>query len=86
MTWILESLKITQRDATKIIVYEKIELIKPDKYDLLIADLKERTGLNIQKAEIGSINYLKDSAYIKITYTPTDAHEDTSDFGMRTRF
>ena len=28
MTWILESLKITQRDATKLIIYEKIELIK----------------------------------------------------------
>ena len=65
---ILESAATLHRKSTKIILYEKIELIKPQNYDKLIEDLKERTGLEITKAEVGHINFLKDTAYIKITY------------------
>lgn len=65
---ILESATTLHRKSTKIILYEKIELIKPQNYDKLIEDLKERTGLDITKAEVGHINFLKDTAYIKITY------------------
>ena len=65
---LLESLSFLHKNPTKIILYEKIALIKPDKYDEMIADLKERTGLDIIKAEVGHINFLKDTAYIKITY------------------
>lgn len=48
--------------------YDKIELIKPDKYDELLADLKERTGLNIISVEVGSIDFLRDTALLKIYY------------------
>ena len=34
------------------IEYEKIENIKPERRAILIADLKERTGLDIRSAEI----------------------------------
>lgn len=53
---------------TKKIQYEKIELIKPEKHDELISDLSERTGLNIHRIEIGSINFLNDTAQVKIFY------------------
>ncbi|MBR4803028.1 MAG: DUF4956 domain-containing protein [Bacteroidales bacterium] len=65
---ILESVAALHRKSTKIILYEKIELIKPQNYDKLLEDLKDRTGLDIVKAEVGHINFLKDTAYIKITY------------------
>lgn len=65
---ILESIAALHRKSTKIILYEKIELIKPQNYDKLLEDLKDRTGLDIVKAEVGHINFLKDTAYIKITY------------------
>lgn len=65
---VLESFGFLHKNATKIILYEKIDLIKPEKHDLLMQDLKERTGLDIIKAEVGHINFLKDTAYIKITY------------------
>jgi len=65
---ILESVAALHRKSTKIILYEKIELIKPKNYDKLLEDLKDRTGLDIVKAEVGHINFLKDTAYIKITY------------------
>lgn len=86
ITWLLESIGSSHKTASKLIIYEKIDLVKPSRYDDLIVDLKERTGLDIIKAEVGSINYLKDTAFVKITYHPT-IHEDSNDgFGMRIKF
>lgn len=51
------------------IKYEKIELVKKEKYDEMLADLRERTGLAIQDFEVLRINFLRDVARIRITYT-----------------
>ncbi|MBT6440122.1 MAG: DUF4956 domain-containing protein, partial [Flavobacteriales bacterium] len=53
--------------------YEKIELIKPEKYEELLADLNERTGLKIERAVIGKIDFLRDTAQVRIYF-----HEDSS--------
>jgi hypothetical protein len=53
---------------TKKIIYENIENIKPVNYDLLMADLEERTGITINKIEIEQIDFLKDSATVTIFY------------------
>ena len=66
--FILEKMWSKTREHTQMLVYEKIELIKPDKRVELIADLKERTGLKINHIEIVKINLLTDSAIIKILY------------------
>ena len=50
------------------IEYEKIENIKPEDHDTLLADLKERTGLNIQSFEFRRMNFLRDTARIRIYY------------------
>ena len=50
------------------IEYEKIENIKPENREILIADLKERTGLNIQSLEFRRMNFLRDTARIRIYY------------------
>ncbi len=55
-------------EGSRIITYEKIELIKPDNYPLLIDDLKDRTGLDVLKADIIKINFLNDTAMLKIFY------------------
>ena len=57
-----------KRISTKIILYEKIENIKPENRAALIADLEERTGLKVLDLEIGHIDFLRDVAYIKMTY------------------
>jgi len=54
--------------ATKNIVYENIEMVRPDRYIELLEDLKHRTGLDIRRIEIGKINYLNDTARIKIYF------------------
>ena len=50
------------------IEYEKIENIKPENREILMADLKERTGLNIQSFEFRRMNFLRDTARIRIYY------------------
>jgi len=64
---------LTKQMARKKITYEKIELIKPDKYQELKKDLENRTGLEITKIEIGSVNLLNDTAKILIYYKPLTA-------------
>lgn len=66
--WFFESNKLIKHRATKIILYDKVELIKVGRETELIADLKARTGLDIIKFELGNIDFLKDSAFIKIYY------------------
>ncbi|RCW30612.1 DUF4956 domain-containing protein [Marinilabilia salmonicolor] len=68
VTWLMESNRILKHVSTKQIVYEKIELIHPDKRNELLQDLQNRTGINIINVEIGNIDFLKDTALINIYY------------------
>ena len=68
MAWAFEAWQRRKRLSTKIILYEKIENIKPERRAELIADLEERTGLKVLDLEIGHIDFLRDVAYIKVTY------------------
>lgn len=72
VTWILESNKILKHTAYKVILYENIKLIVPDREEELKEDLKKRTGLDILRIEIGNIDFLRDVAYIKVYYAPKE--------------
>ena len=82
--WVLEAVGMFDRKAQKIITYEKIELIRPDRREELLADLRQRTGLDIVKVQVGSINFLKDTAFLKVTYIPDDT--EPNDIDMITKF
>ena len=79
LTWILESDKIITHTSTKLITYDKIELIKPERREELKADLEERIGVKIRSIEVGSVNFMQDSAYIKITYKLPHGENNTVD-------
>lgn len=65
----LEKMWLLRHISSKAIVYEKINLIVPEKYDEMIADLQARTGIKeIKKVEIGAINFLKDTCRMIIYY------------------
>ena len=81
---LLELFGFSGRKATKIITYEKIELIKPERHDELMADLRARTGLDITKVQVGSIDFLKDTAFLKVTYVSDDP--EPNDIDMITKF
>jgi hypothetical protein len=57
-----------KHESSKTIIYEKIDLIKPQNQQRFIADLEKRTGLKINRVEIGEINFLRDTAEITIYY------------------
>ena len=64
--WVMERSSLMDRVNVKLVTYEKINLITPDKYDEMMADLKARTGLEITKFEVGHIDFLKDIALVKV--------------------
>lgn len=67
---IMESSKLIKHTSAKVILYEKIDLIKPEKETELKADLEDRTGLKIIRIEVGHIDFLRDVAFIKVFYRP----------------
>ena len=68
ITYLIDRLWFQTIEEKKNIVYEKIELIKPEKKKELIKDLKERTGLPIHEVKIEKIDFLKDTAAVTIYY------------------
>jgi hypothetical protein len=68
LTFFLERLNFIDNENVKEIIYDNVRLVKPDSREELIADLIERTGLEIHKVEIVSINYLKDTVLLKAYY------------------
>lgn len=68
ITYLLESKNIIKKESNKLIIYENIELIQSHRREELMADIRTRTGLNTHRISIQRINFLKDSALIKIYY------------------
>ena len=68
LTYLLESNALMKQETAKQIIYENIELIKPEKRDELMADLESRTGQKINRISIGRIDFLRDTALIKIYF------------------
>ncbi len=65
---LLEGNWIMKKEQTRIVTYDKIGLITPEKREELIADLKTRTGLNIHRVEVQEYDFLKDAAQVMIFY------------------
>jgi hypothetical protein len=71
-TYLLEKVFLLKHESRKVILYEKIENIKPENHELLINDLKDRTGLDINRIQIGKINFLRDTVKIRVYYYEDD--------------
>jgi hypothetical protein len=68
LTYLLENIWLMKHETRKTINYERIDLIKPENQDLLKADLEKRTGLTINRVEVGKIDFLNDTAMVRIYY------------------
>jgi len=69
ITFCMEKIWLRKREISKIINYEKIELIKPENISYLIKDLEDRTGITkINRVEIGKIDFLRDTCRLQIFY------------------
>ena len=68
ITYLIDRVWFSAIEQTKTILYENIELIKPENEQELIEDLKKRTGLQIVAVKIDKVDFLRDTAQIKIYY------------------
>lgn len=68
MTFIMDTQLLRKRESVKMVRFEDINLIQPEKEDELIGLLRKRTGLEIHRVSIEEIDYLKDIAKINIYY------------------
>ena len=66
-------------DSVKLIQYDRIDLITPDKREELVDDLKKRTGLDITKVEVGAIDMLRDMTVLRVHYRSTDKGSNSVD-------
>ena len=81
VTYGLEYMWLVKHLTRKTIVYERIDLIVPDKYEEMKADIEKRTGLTLNRFEIGKINFLDDTAQVRLFYfaeeqAMSDYHND----------
>jgi hypothetical protein len=67
-TWVMERIWMRRHLARRTIVYDRIDLIHPDKHHLIKEDLKERTGLEIKSFKIGQIDLSKNNIRLTIFY------------------
>jgi len=83
MVYLLERVFLLKNELRKEVVYEKVDLIKPENRAELIKDLEERTGLKINRVEIQRIDYIRDSVRLVIYYYQEDnlhyGDEDSDD-------
>ena len=73
VTYGMERLWLLKHQSRKNITYEKIELIVPERRAELIADLKERVGVDVIRVEVRRIDLLKDTANLRIFYYEKDS-------------
>lgn len=78
--WICESDLGLKHISSKLVKYDRIDLIVPEKREELIADLEKRLGLKVLAVEVGGVDFLKDCAIIKVSYEPEGKEINTTDY------
>ena len=78
----LERLWLLRHESRKVITYEKIDLIKAQNAQLLQDDLEERTGLKINRIQVGKIDFLRDTAQVYVYYYESDQTDHFKDEGI----
>ncbi len=68
ITFLLDGNLLMKNEFIYDVQYEKLELINPDNYELLLEDLRKRTGFNVHKATLLKVDFLVDSATIRLYY------------------
>ena len=66
---LLEFRSIQNKERVALVVFERLDLLKPELKADLIFELKQRMGLNIQNVQLLKIDFSKNSAQLKVFYT-----------------
>ena len=68
VAWIIDHKVRVVHENYKEVVYDRIDLIAPEKRAEMLADLKQRTGLPVHRVEFSRIDFFRDTARIYIFY------------------
>ncbi len=68
ITWLLESNVLIKKEVSKIVMYENIELIKPERRQELVADLEKRMGVKVNHITVNRVDFLRDAAQLHVYY------------------
>lgn len=68
LLWIMESRLLLRHTSAKLVLYERIDLIVPERRAEMVADLERRLGIRIDRAEVGHVDFLRDVAFVKVYY------------------
>jgi hypothetical protein len=55
-------------EGYKLVKYDRIDLLKPEKHPLLLEDLRRRTGLPLTRFEVGRINLVEDTVNLFVYF------------------
>ena len=66
--WIAENYLLVSRLGCKFVRYDNVDLIVPERYDELKADLEKRLGVKIVRVEVGSVDFLTDMTMLRVYY------------------
>lgn len=75
--WLCEKNRRLKHIGCKLILYDRIDLIRPECRDAMLEDLRKRTGLNIVGVEIGAMDFLRDTAMLKVFYDNPEEENNT---------
>lgn len=81
--WFFEGTNRIRQIGCKHILYDRVDNIRPDRYEELKAEVEERTGLEVINIEIGAINYLQDSVMLKVYYKLPNDESNSVDKMMK---
>ena len=70
--WMCEGFLTKSNEGCKYVKYDNIDLIKPERYEELKADLEARLGLNINRIEVGAVDFLTDMTMLRVFYNDPD--------------
>lgn len=79
LIWVTETERVLKHTSAKLVLYDRIELIVPERRAELTADLEKRLGFKIDKLEVGHVDFLRDAAFIKVYYTAEKNEHNTID-------
>ena len=71
---VLETRVLLPRHSEREVEYEKIENVHRDRRELLIADLRDRTGLDVFRVDVVSVSYLRDTALLRMHFRQEADH------------
>lgn len=72
IVWVCENYLSAYKEGCKFVRYDNIDLITPDRYDELKADLEKRLGIDITRIEVGAVDFLTDMTMLRVFYKDPD--------------